>query len=68
MEKEDAGEKHPGAIHITDKVRMHLWIKRPLWDGVQDIAREEDTSVSDITRNALKEYIRKYKAKKTRED
>jgi hypothetical protein len=58
----DSEVKTPGGIH-ADKVRMHLWVKRELWQGLQDIAREEDMSVSDVARNALKEHIRKQKSK-----
>ena len=65
LESDDSvsGEvKAHNGLH-ADKVRMHLWVKRELWQGLQDIAQEEDMSVSDVARNAIKEYIRKCKSK-----
>ena len=47
----------------TDKVRLNIWIKKTVWDSIDDVAREEDMSFSDVVRAALKEYIRKYKGR-----
>lgn len=46
-----------------DRVRMNIWVKKPIWQGVMDIAKSEDISVSDVVRNALKEHIRKCKSR-----
>lgn len=53
----------PEGMAPTDRVRLNTWVKRAIFDGVSDIAKSEDTSVSDVVREALKEYIRRYKSR-----
>lgn len=44
------------------KVRANIWLRKEMWESVNDIAREEDISASSVVRDALKDYIRKHKA------
>jgi len=68
MEMDEVGEKNEvlPSIYRSDKVRMNIWVRKFIVDGVNDIAREEDMSVSDVVRTALKDYIRRYKSRSKR--
>lgn len=44
------------------KVRANIWLRKEMWDSVNDIAKEEDISASSVVRDALKDYIRKHKS------
>lgn len=57
------GARAVGASFQGDKVRLNVWIKRSVYDGLNDIAVAEDMSVSDVARNAFKDYIRRYKTR-----
>lgn len=46
-----------------EKVRMNIWVKSSLFDGMTDIAREEGVSISDVARVAFREHVRRYKAR-----
>lgn len=48
---------------MRDKVRLNIWVRRSLWDGVLDIAKEEGISQSDVVRSALKRHIRNFKSR-----
>lgn len=62
-EKEnDSRVVNPLAHHNDGKVRANIWLKKEMWDSVNDIAKEEDISASTVVRNALKDHIRKYKS------
>ena len=57
---DDAGGA-PVVQHAHSKVRMNIWVKKHLHDGAMDIAREEDWTLTDVVREALKCYIRQRK-------
>lgn len=48
---------------VDQKVRINFWLSRKLFDDANDICTEEEKSLSDVIREALKEYTRKYKIK-----
>jgi len=57
-------EQKSNRLDLFDqKVRINFWLSRRLFDDVNDICREEEKSISDVIREALKDYTRKYKIK-----
>lgn len=47
---------------VRDRVRMNIWVKRHLYNSAIDIAKEDDKSLNDVVREALKNYIDKRKS------
>lgn len=46
---------------VSDRVRMNIWIRRTMWKDVQEIAKKEDMSLTDVVKVALKDYIKRLK-------
>lgn len=63
VSKEKEGKASLSIDYGVDKIRMNIWVRKNLWEGVMDIAKEEDMSVSDVVRDALKNHIRRHKTK-----
>jgi hypothetical protein len=51
-----SGEASPRA---TDRVRMNVWIRRDLYDQVMKIVEEQDASITDVVKFALRDYIKR---------
>ena len=47
---------------VQDRVRMNIWVKRSLYDGADEISEEDDVSLNDVVREALRQYITKRKS------
>lgn len=45
------------------RVRVNFHLLNSMYDKIQEIAREEDTSAADVFRRAVKEFIYNYKNK-----
>lgn len=41
------------------KVRMNIWLRRDLYEKVQSYAKDEDISLTDVIRQAVKEKLQK---------
>lgn len=51
-----SGEAPPRA---ADRVRMNVWIRRDLYDQVMKVVEEQDASITDVVKFALRDYIKK---------
>lgn len=41
------------------KVRMNIWLRRDLYEKVQSYAKDEDISLTDVIRKAIKDLMQK---------
>lgn len=46
---------------MKDRVRINIWIPQKIFSGVMDIVRSEDETITDVIKQALKNYISDYK-------
>jgi hypothetical protein len=46
---------------MKDRVRINIWIPQKIFAGVMDIVRSEDETITDVIKQALKNYISDYK-------
>ena len=46
---------------IRDKIRLNMWISRSVYDELQHIKEKEGRVLIDLVREALIEYVKKYR-------
>lgn len=61
MSNSDAKDIDSAILHAHSRVRLNVYVKKHIHDGIMDIAKEEGWTLTDVVRESLKVYIKEYK-------
>lgn len=48
----------PSERNLSDRVRVNIWLKKELYEQIQEIAIEDDVKVAPLIRQGLKHYVK----------